>query len=1645
MDDAPARRALLIGVPAAPDALGEFEPLDEPVAADLRAMQTSLEESGYEVAVLAGPGRGAMATGVFEAARSVPEGGTLLLYFTGHGVRIGGKDYLVPADARAPQDGRWQPPYLDTLLSADIGQYLQESRAGTVLWLVDACRNPSGGLEDAFGSGILTGPAGSRFAVMVGCSPGQRCGYAAEGSFFTRGLAGALGSLSAPQTVQKVYEAARARTERAARRHGLDQRVWIRYGTDREEETRAAVVCNGRRLLEEWRDAVRDERLWKLAGAEECIPRLQEALLVLVESCAVVAHRAQQRLPDPWADEDFPVRLLRRGLLPLLSHAPGLSAVEVTALIAAPFLREAAWAWRLAQAAEAGPLTPGRTEGAGEQRRHLEQLRDHYAHVARKQAACRGRGRTEDEHALALWLVHRWIAERFETDEEPVPGSLCEEFAASVLDAGDGDPARVEELSATLAALAAGIGVDVPLDEGQDCPAGAVRLGECRQPLRVRPLTALLRLAAALAADVRTFPDIIADHLAVTDPVLPEDVVKVARHGLDWTQDTDGLHLDVLCPHQAVHAALAEIAERADRLAALTRGLAAGLPSDEAALLAVVPARVTARGLRPRGANGRKAYEVPLLRFHLAQTEVRELLMGRQLYGDPGLALRELYQNAMDACRYRAMRWDYLRCRGREPARWSGRITLVEGSDERGRYVECRDNGVGMGLEQLKNTFTRAGSRFEQSRAFRREQASWLRRDPSLRLYPNSRFGIGVLSYFMLADEMTIVTRQVGPTGAVAAEALRVDIPSSGSLFRVQRHDDDAGDGVPEGGTRVRLYLRDEEELEGLSCVAKARELIGVCDFRFEARDECGAREVWEQGVLRGRRASCEAVPGVLWWVDGEGAILCDGVATDRKPYGYVLNLTGVHAGTLSVDRNRLLDFDETWAGEKLREGAGALADWPGLTMEWLWGLESKSLPVAAVVWGELRGKGLRIPREAGSRGAAVALDTVGWFRGDAGLLQRRRHQSELLDAWRLTAWGAQSRSVKKEAFPAELTGYSVPEPGFAAVVQGNDRGTGWERAVGLAAKAPLPVREVVRALRRMRIAHRKLTPPPHGSEGDRGRVPDNLDLEIIRTLQNSARRRLSGEVRGFEYQDLEGLVLISDQFGVTLGHIAAKCRDLAYAWRGPEIRVPEQYVHYVCTYEDVDLLFDFPGGGKLAPRPVRGPWQARQVADLRNLSLESVLERMAAFSWLGWPELSAAEAERWRDVDAQVVALLGRYGRTPQGGRPEVGWKAALALAADRRISLGAAEAEVKRWADHLGVTYQRLVPGGTLNAEAIPSSEVAGRYGEILTAEGEVRLSAVMSLKATARALDGMSADLRQLGVRLPDNLALLPAWEQLPVRTRVAFCGEDPLHLDIWGGIALRCPAPVLTLAVLLSACAHLHEPLGDVWKLACEEARRFGIGTPDMPADFLEYRVSKDELVLLNTWRNKKAGTPQWTPLTPHRLASYAHGLATDAASAYDRLVPLRALGALVPELGADELDVLRACSPDERDLLALGDEFKVSGPDAPYGPLDLVSIAGRLGESISRTWQRIEPYLPLTLPPEVPDIPDVLPLWQDLAVLSLHLDGELPAVGGRIDPDRVRLVAHEIEESEEWVVGRLRLYARMFTLDLTGLSDAEQHD
>lgn len=139
----------------------------------------------------------------------------------------------------------------------------------------------------------------------------------------------------------------------------------------------------------------------------------------------------------------------------------------------------------------------------------------------------------------------------------------------------------------------------------------------------------------------------------------------------------------------------------------------------------------------------------------------------------------------------------------------------------------------------------------------------------------------------------------------------RMHITGPDTCIRIE----DLGPGTAPG-TAVRLLLRPDTQVSALETL---RELIRVAPFPLTVTDRpTTAEQRWEPGTLvrgwnRGMTAGFTEVPvpgEQVWWVDGQGEVLSEGITAGQNIVGAVVDLCGPHAPTLSVDRTKMLAYD---------------------------------------------------------------------------------------------------------------------------------------------------------------------------------------------------------------------------------------------------------------------------------------------------------------------------------------------------------------------------------------------------------------------------------------------------------------------------------------------------------------------------------------------------------------------------------------------------------------------------------------------------------------------------------------------------------------------------------------------------------------
>lgn len=978
------RKALLIGIPTNDD-----PKLNLPVVKhDLKLMHETLEASGYTVTVHGREGpsatRARIPILVRDACRNAEHGDLLLIYLSGHGLHYNGVDFLVPSDG-ATDDPEG---YAEQLVPIDFGRHVDQSHASAVIVVVDACRE---GVElvasksvqfGSWSTGRLEAARQRQYAVIFSCGPGGLSRYVpgAEGfSIFTRALADALAADHPASTLGEVLEATQERLDQLSREHRLPlQSVRRRFEVGERSVTSLSqlVICNGAGLETSlWTETVANLSLWDVCqpipGKE--IDALRDHVAAVVGAAVRQVRQDNFALPnDPWQDQFYPLRVLRS--LELLVHrfAPekALTAPEAGLLLCAPFVREAMLAAGIAQSAPHDPLSLAQTGATGNLRADLELLHQQFPKLQRAGTRLEQLDNPLGREAVATWLLHRFVAQRVSLADADATNDLSPELAGLLYAPGAfaGPDRVVRETFARqrLVALARCVGADPNAVTPRAERWGDQRAGgpDDAHQIRLDFLAHLLRLAGQLGIDARQLPEVIPEHLGLADPLDPADVLDDLAQS-DWqpTGNGDGIQLLASCHHPALDLGLRQHVEGAERaLDAASRRAMTRDPSG--LLLESLPRRLSLDGLEPaRDENGLPVYQTPHIQFRLDQGKVTELLMGEQLYGDPSLAFREMYQNALDACRYRRARLEYLRRTRAAHAlpSWTGSIQIRQGRDERGRdYVECHDTGIGMGREQIEECFSQAGRRFHDLTEYIQEQADWHKLDPPIELYPNSQFGIGVFSYFMLADEIEVTTCRFERNGALG-ETLRVRASGSGSLFRVSPAE-------PRGdaGTTIRLYLaHTRHDDEQVSCLTTLRQLLRVAEFETTIQDGHD-QERWEPGTLHDpeRPALATHASGHpdLWWVSGDGELLSDGLRTGISLALISANLRGKNLPRLSVNRREVQSWGSAWIHAAVREHRRSLLDWPDLTVNWLGRLAYVAPDAADAVFDELVNEGRSLP-----------------------------------------------------------------------------------------------------------------------------------------------------------------------------------------------------------------------------------------------------------------------------------------------------------------------------------------------------------------------------------------------------------------------------------------------------------------------------------------------------------------------------------------------------------------------------------------------------------------------------------------------------------------------------------------------------------
>lgn len=186
-------------------------------------------------------------------------------------------------------------------------------------------------------------------------------------------------------------------------------------------------------------------------------------------------------------------------------------------------------------------------------------------------------------------------------------------------------------------------------------------------------------------------------------------------------------------------------------------------------------------------------FETKKLQFTIAQENILQLLVGHTLYNDSSVVVRELVQNAIDAVKLQKqydMRSNSSITEGKIQVDWNAEK----------RILSFWDNGTGMTISEVENFLLKVG-------------ASKYRDDSVKKEFPDfssiSHFGIGILTCFMIANDIDIVTNSQNQDQVNCINLRKVN----GSYLLSKNEKRTVDKRIRKHGTVVKLHVRSDVDM----------------------------------------------------------------------------------------------------------------------------------------------------------------------------------------------------------------------------------------------------------------------------------------------------------------------------------------------------------------------------------------------------------------------------------------------------------------------------------------------------------------------------------------------------------------------------------------------------------------------------------------------------------------------------------------------------------------------------------------------------------------------------------------------------------------------------------------------------------------
>jgi Histidine kinase-, DNA gyrase B-, and HSP90-like ATPase len=201
------------------------------------------------------------------------------------------------------------------------------------------------------------------------------------------------------------------------------------------------------------------------------------------------------------------------------------------------------------------------------------------------------------------------------------------------------------------------------------------------------------------------------------------------------------------------------------------------------------------------------------LGVRMSKRSVIDLIASNAVWrNDPGIAIRELIQNAVEACRYR-------KHHASDADRYSPLVSVI--FDRANKTIQVTDNGCGMSKHTVKNHFLTVGSSRSKEPEYANENYASI-----------ARFGIGFWSVFTIAVRAKVETCST-ERGNLNNRGFSFDV----TLDELKDYTVFVTKALP-AGTSVTLYLKSDVVLDDVYERARSHLLSAAVPIKITFEDE---------------------------------------------------------------------------------------------------------------------------------------------------------------------------------------------------------------------------------------------------------------------------------------------------------------------------------------------------------------------------------------------------------------------------------------------------------------------------------------------------------------------------------------------------------------------------------------------------------------------------------------------------------------------------------------------------------------------------------------------------------------------------------------------------------------------------------------